>query len=358
LSAAALTQVAFYGGAPEIQANAYVRMPVASIFPTVTGGTAGGQWNCWANAVEIMTDAPVVEFCVYTTNTKKTMFQVDGQYVDFVGSTGLGAGAADTYFKLTFATRKVRRIRMLLATVPASGPSLFKQIRVSATCSFWKPAMSKVMRVAWAGDSYGEGQNGAGTIYAVPNSAYPVVTCELLGLRDCRQVSVGACGYISTNGGLRSALRDQIPRWANQGPFDLIVFANGYNDAGNDPAVIQAEVLYCLRLARSLYPTTPIVVLGCQAGSGGPNANQIACDAAIGAAVTQFDDAICKFVPVSVSATNNWLNGTGYIGAANGSGNSDVYIDPDKVHPALPGAEFIGFRAAAGIRKAVASMCV
>jgi lysophospholipase L1-like esterase len=357
LAPATLNQIAWYGGIPTPILSLYVCLPVASVLPSTNGNIGSGMLdkNQWASAFEIMTDSDKVQFGIYISSAAKVMFQVDGQYVDFAGTAGNNAANTDTFFELTFASRKTRRIRVLLPNVPSKGCTLVKSIRVSPTCSFWKPPQSEVLRLAWAGDSYSEGTNGAASIYPIPNAAWPVLTGELLGIRDVRQVSVGSCGYISDNAGARSKLRDQIPRWANQGPFDLIVFANGYNDSSSTPYAIQTEVLADLQLVSTLHPSSPIVVLGCQAGAAGPSAAQIATENAIAAAVKQFNYPLCKFAPVSTD-TPTWLNGTGYVGATNGTGNSDVYVDPDHTHPTIAGAEYLAYRSAAAIRMAVLSM--
>lgn len=351
---AAASQVAFYGGVPTPILTNYVAMPVVSVLPSTNGNLGLADLNQWASAIEIMTDSDKVQFIAFTSSAVKLMFQVDGQYVDFTGTAG-PASALDTFVKLAFASRKIRRIRVLLPTVPATGPTLPKAMHMTPGASFWKPPQEQVMRVAWAGDSYGETTNSAGSIYPIPNAAWPVLTCELLGLRDCRQLTVGSCGYLSNSAGTRSRLRDQIPRWAAQAPFDLIVLANGYNDASFAAADITAEVFYDLQYIRSLYPTTPVVVLGCQAGNSGPGASQIATELAIASAVAQTGDYLCQFVPVSTD-TPTWLNGTGYVGATNGTGNSDVYVDPDHTHPTLAGSEYLAFRSAVGIRQGVANM--
>lgn len=244
---------------------------------------------------------------------------------------------------------------MLVPTHPSGGPALIKTIRTAPLYSFWKPCQRDVIRVGWSGDSYSEGTNGAGTVYPIPNASWPVMTCELLGFRDCRQLAVGATGYLSDDGGLRSKMRDQIPRWAAQGPFDLLVFAHGYNDSSFSASAITAEVLYDLQLVRANYPTTPIVVHGCQAGNSGPGASQIATENAIAAAVAQFADQFAVFMPVSTDIPT-WLNGTGYSGATNASGNSDIYVDPDHTHATQSGYQYLSYRSARAIRNALASM--
>jgi hypothetical protein len=359
LSASAQNQVAWYGGVPTLVGGAYVAMPVTTVYPSSAGniGFGLGGKNQWAHAAEIATDSDKVQFNIYVSSASKIMFQVDGQYVDFTGTSGNATNNTDTFFTLTFASRRVRRIRVLIPNNPAKGASFLKTIAVQPTASFWKPTQSQVLRLGWFGDSYSEGTNGAATVYPIPNAAWPVITGELLGLRDVRQLAVGSTGYVSDASGARSNMRKLIPLVMDQAPFDLLVVAHGYNDSSFTPAAIQAEALACYALLRKNCPNTPIVVLGCQAGSAGPNASQLACEGAISSAVAQMADPFCKFAPVSTD-TPTWLNGTGRVGATNASGNSDVYVDPDGAHPTLAGNEYLAFRSARAIRGAVNGMIV
>ena len=366
LTSAAINKVAWYGGVPSPYAAInYVCMPVTSVLPSVNGNLAAGanssgvtaDMNAWSHAMEVMTDATTIEFCLFTNNVKKTFIQVDGQYVDFTGVTGTGT-TADNFIKLAFASRKVRRIRITGSSLNSNANTvLYKQIRVAATCDFWKPSMQDVIRVGFCGDSYAEGTNGAGTTYPVSNAAWPVLACELLGFRDCRQLAVGATGYLADNGGLRSTFRNQIPRFSAQAPFDLLIVGHGYNDYASSPSAVTTEATLALQALRAANVGVPIVVLGAQAGTKGPDATLIAIENAISAAVTAVNDPLCKFHPVSTDTTT-WLNGTGKVGATNGSGNSDVYIDPDGIHPAGPlaGEEYLAYRTAKSVRTALAAM--
>lgn len=364
LTSAAVNNVAFYGGVPSA-ALGYVAMPVSSWAPATNGninalvggsspGLTGDQ-VAWSNAAEIMTDAPKVEFCLYNSSNRKVMFQVDGQYVDFNGSASGNASNADTFFELTFATRKTRRIRVLMSSLLTTGLSMLKAIRVSATCSFWKPSQQDVLRAGCIMDSYGEGTNGSATIYPIPNAPWPIVACELLGIRDCRQLAAGGTGYLADNAGTRSILRNQLSKFWSQAPFDLLIVGHGYNDTSSAPAAVTAEALYDLQQMRAANPGVPVVVLGTQAGATGPSAAVIATEGAVSAAVAALADPLCKFVPVSTDIPT-WLNGTGFSGTTNGSGNSDAYIDTDHIHPVIAGAEYLAFRTALGVRRAVASM--
>lgn len=171
LTTTTLTKMAWYGGIPTPTSTSHVAMPVASTLPALTGNLATlvnafgitADLSSFAYATELMTDASVIEFAIWINNARKVMFQVDGQYVDFAGSAGLGSSAVN-YFKLTFASGKARRIRVLMSTLPNAVTTL-TSIRTNALASIWKPSQKDVLRLAWGGDSYGEGFNTSGTIF-------------------------------------------------------------------------------------------------------------------------------------------------------------------------------------------------
>lgn len=363
LRSAALNQVAWYGGVPTPHANAYVAMPVASVAKadgTGSGGNSGlgganAALNSWQFACEILTDATTVEFINFAHSGRKVMYQVDGQYTDLNGYAGFQASNVDNFFKLAFPDARVKRVRQLMGTHPSNGVTYLKAIKLNPNASIFRPDLNDVARVAFGGDSMVEGFNTSGTFYPIPNSTWPQITCERLGFRDCRQLAVGSTGYLSDMAGSRSKARDQILRWAAQGPFDLIVFAWSYNDSSTDISAFTAEVLYCLQLARRLFPATPIVVLGCQAANAGPSAGQIAKENGIADAVNTFNDPLCRFAKVSTDVTP-WYFGTGRVGATNGSGNTDIYVDTDSAHDTLAGAAYKAARAEIAIRNAIVSM--
>lgn len=357
LSPAAQNRVAWYGGKPTVASGAHVGLVVSSAAPA--SGTGYASANVLATdillngAAEIETDSDVVEFQLYGKNDKVVMFQVDGVYVDKTGTAFTSSTTTDHFAKLTLASRKVRRIRAMLSTTTGVGVTFVRSIRVKTNCSFWMPDQSGVLRCGWAGDSYSEGFPYS---LGVPNGTWSTLACELLGVRDCRQLAVGGTGYVSEGSPTRKKFSDQVPFWINQAPWDLFVSAHGYNDHGNSSADVQAGVVAGISQIRAAYPSLPIVVLGAQGGVRNLSAGTLAVEAGISAGVSQLNDPLIKFAPVSTDASP-WLTGTGNTGATNNSGNSDVYIGPDAVHPSYPaGHEYLALRAANAIRGAVASM--
>lgn len=70
-------------------------------------------------------------------------------------------------------------------------------------------------------------------------------------------------------------------------------------------------------------------------------------------------EALAQQLPCDVlttAASTPWTFGTGYIGATNGSGNSDFYITTDATHPVDLGHAHIGRVAADAIRKIINGM--
>lgn len=368
LTSAALNQVAWYGGIPKGNGK-YVHMPVASVSPAVGGNLAGyantaitADMNAWNYGEVILTDALTVEFGIFANSSMRVMLQVDDQYVDKVGWVGAQAGGADNFLKLVFATRKMRKIRLMHAirAGAASGSMLF-QIRLTALAKFRSPVVSNLTKLLWFGDSNGEGLLHA---YETPNAPNGFITGELLGFDDTRLCSVGQTGYTVDNGGLRKKLRDQLPMHLDpagslyQGVPDAIMFSHGYNDYPTAPATITAEVAYDLALARS-YANCPILVNGAMPGNKGPDAQLLAVENAISAGVTQYvassGDKLCKFLPF-LTDTVVPIEGTGYVGATNASGNSDYAVDTDHIHLAVYGHELAAYQQAHRARVALSSM--
>ncbi len=360
---AAASRVAWYGGVPSAAVASFVCMPVVSNLPangnltSLVGPNVTIDQSMYNHAAEIMTDGEVVEFAAYCKNNRKVMFQVDGQYVSKAGHFGNSTGNAINYFKLTFGTKKTRRIRMLMSnmTEVADGATMLTAIRLSPLSSFWRPPGSGVLRMGCFTDSYGMGGGGQNN-FDTPNASFTTLAGELLGIRDVRQLSQFGTGYLATGAG-RSKLAAQIPRSLGpQGPWDLLLVAHGYNDAAQVPANVQAEALADFKLLRQGAPNVPIVVLGPWAGKTGPSAAVVNIENAIRGAVDAFKDPLCRFAANS-TAPQPFLYGTGRQGDLKGDGNADVYIGTDGTHlTPIAGHEYAAFRAATAIRETVNAM--
>lgn len=322
--------------------------PVSDHYPAVDGnlngylsynlGLQGAYWE-----VEFMTDALTPEVKFLSTGTSQGFaIVVDGQYL--TNKTGTAAGAAGTRFvKMTFTgSRKVRRIQF--RTSAANG---WGGVSVLPTDSIWAPPQNDVITAAFTGDSYAEGQGL--TVPWNPGAFFPVVASDLLGWRDPRLTAVGSTGYLTTGG--RSIVRAQLDWW--DFTPDVVVVAAGANDTAFSDTAVGNEAYETFKKIRAKYPQAPLFVFGPWAKFSGPSAGVISREVAIQNAFNTFSDPNSFFFPMN-QAGNQWITGTGYIGATNGSGNSDFYIKSDG-HPVDIGHEYIGRRVADCIRGVINS---
>jgi hypothetical protein len=116
---------------------------------------------------------------------------------------------------------------------------------------------------------------------------------------------------------------------------DVVFAAMSFNDvsAGFTAAQIAAEAALLFPALRAAYPDALIVGVGLSPKNTGPSAAYIAVEAAAIAAFQAWADPFSAFIPVATAASP-YLFGTGAVGATNGSGNTDVYLSADVVHPA------------------------
>ena len=139
-------------------------------------------------------------------------------------------------------------------------------------------------------------------------------------------------------------------------PPDVIFTMGSYNDRAAAAATITANALAGLVSARAQYPDVPIIVFGVCPGSSGPSSGSpsiLQAEAAVQAAVAQFADPFCAFVPVSTDPNGAWVSGTGKAGTTTGAGNSDWATTSDGIHPSDEGCAMIGRRYAEGAIAAI-----
>jgi lysophospholipase L1-like esterase len=341
---------AVHGGTARIYNTSFWAFPVSSVAPA-TDGNLNGYFSDTPDAqamgweVAFVTDDPLPTIRVSGFNAGNSNFRVivDGQYVTKAATTYAQTGLS--YVQLDFGgIRQPRHIRFR-----SMGGNLFGGVLVGALSTVWAPDESDVIRVAFTGDSYSDRLGYTGST-VLPDAMWCHVVGNLLGWRDVRQVAVGGTGYLN-NGGVRSTIQNQIPRWIGIKP-DVVVFAAGYNDSIASPSALTSAALLALQTVRASLPDAAIIVVGPWPGAGGQSAAVLSKEAAILSAVQQFSDPLTMFVPQE-NVDTPWISGTGYVGATNGSGNSDLYISSDTIHPSEAGHIHLGRRAASAIRDAI-----
>lgn len=333
----------FRGGFAQVHATNYYRFPVITLPDGATGNTGDSSKNANGWAVEFMSDASKVMVRIgCSTSTNGVQFEVDDYLVSATALT-MPATSGDGYFLLDFSNvggRKRRKIRLEGDT--ATG---FYGVYVGPTSSVWSYETPRDIKVAFVGDSI-EAQTGATT----PNGGYAIKVGKALGWSNVFQVAMGGTGFVAT-GSHNSTFGDSF-RVADVVAInpDVIFIGGSTNDSGTASATLRAAILATFRAYRTALPYVPIVVHSVWGGSSGPGAPYLAVEADTAAAFATWADSNSYFFPISNDPDGAWVFGTGKVGATNGSGNSDVYVSNDGVHPSPDGHDYYARRVAHAFR--------
>lgn len=323
---------------------------VASVYTTgwsvSNPGGAGGNTafdaahSTWGWAIEWETDAPKVMIRLLNSSLK-WMAEVDDQRVSataqaYPGTSGTG------YILLDFTSAggsAVRKFRFEMCEASA-----FDGVYVGPTYTIWKPQDENGVIASVVGDSIEAGAGASAEFWAANKWLG-----KLLGWTDVRQVAFGGTGFVipGSFNTFGSALR--VADVVASAP-DVLLVVPSQND--DNQAGLQSAMLATLQAYRTGLPTTPIVVLGADAGSSGPSAARLTTEAAMLAAFNQWGDSRSFFVPCSNAADGSWFTGTGFVGSLSGSGNRDRF-GYDSAHPNDLGHQWRAQRLAHALRMLV-----
>lgn len=329
----------FYGGNPVV-ANGGLR---------IFRGPANSAYGQSCGRMAFMTDAPVAQVALNTGTLRTYRAYVDGR-LESDEKQGFAAGGTNIHYpKIAFNGPRARGRRIDLEII-LDGSFAVNDFTVAVPPGYriWAVDTSQRLKIAIIGDSF---TDGAGS--SVNALAWAYELGRMLGGLDVDILAEGrggtgyiargpgptdnsaATGYNNINTSGDPARLDGVAAW---GP-DIVIFALGTNDDGkpNAAADLKAAALYAYQQVRLRMPSVPIIVLGPWPATSGPSANKIAAENLIRAAVDQFADPACVFVPVCTASPKPLFYGTGYSGAKNGSGPSDWMIGgttgTDPTHP-------------------------
>jgi lysophospholipase L1-like esterase len=230
-----------------------------------------------------------------------------------------------------------RRHRILLE---CSNGTAFGGVRVPRGQRIAPPREPAGPRMIVVGDSWTDGAGSDG----VNDHAY--VAGQLLGIRDTWVAGVGGTGYLQDGSQgrhigarIRSDIIDHHP--------DVVIFCYGSDDIRFSPQQIASAASGDWRRVRAALPDARVIVEGPWPAAGA-NARAAASDAAIDAALQRA--ARAAGLPYVSPVQDAWIQGTGYVGHRSGTGNSNVLIGPDGIHPSPSGHLYVGNREAAAWR--------
>ncbi len=316
--------------------------PTAGQMSPEVPSTGYDNANNWEVTFVTSSDVVEIEFQP-STATNPYRFIVDGQYVARDGQQVTATG--NQFVKLTFASATSRTI-----TLEAQGGHLIGGVTVKTGYTVTAPTGTTVKAVV-TGDSFTEALNQgtySGTTKFWQWDGLANVFARKAGITWMRNAAVGGTGYWNQSGGVpgtRSNIYNQEDYWISDDTYDAILFAGGYNDAGQtSDANLRILARAAWEKARTAQPNALIMVAGIWGGRtlSSDSSVRIPSEAALLAEFNSWADPFSMFIPVSPTYATAWMYGTGYEGATNGSGNSDLYVSTDGTHPNRSGHLYLG----------------
>jgi lysophospholipase L1-like esterase len=319
----------FYGGKP----TADIATFCAFNSVTLNGGPSAFVWR-----VECAVDAIKVQFTVFNYGGTHCRFLVNDQYVAATQTTV--TNTATSYITLDFTAAGGRAVRKI--ALEGENALVFQAFSVLPTESLTKPG-GPVSRMFVVSDSFGCA-GGATERF----KGFPQVLGDLLGIRDVWNGGVSGTGYLNQGAG-QATFRQRLSDMTQAAP-DIVLSVGGHNDAG--PSLLRDEITAYLSAirAQSTLRNVPIIIGGVN-GANQATATTIPLENAMAAAITAFADPLVYFVPEITGSAGPYFTGTGSTAGATGTGNCDVYISADAVHPNDAGHAYLAGRLADDITR-------
>lgn len=268
---------------------------------------------------------------------------VNGAPVSLTPGT-LGNGT--TYTTMVFPDARPRLIEIMTNAG-------FRSVHTANPYRCWMPPIPAGQKILVIGDSYSAGVTfGASASVEMQRIYGFAATLGLyLGAESTYWTDgVGGTGYLKTGAGVGNYATRLPAHYASE-PDVVIVGGGGSNDlfgASFSQSQIIAAATNLFIDARSALPNAKLVFME---GFSPPNGfstfkpDYIAIRAALQAALV---DIGVYYVDIATTAA--WIDGSGYIGATTGTGNSDLYIGADGIHPSPAGGPYIRERLAPKLR--------
>ena len=312
-------------------------------YGTVIGSPVNTQGVTY---VETVVDAAKVQFQVFAyAGQSQYRVIVNGQYVTFTATT-LATGGAN-YITVDFTSVGGRASRNV--TMELNNCDFGEFTRVRPVEGISRPS-GKLVRMYVQGDSitaYG------GT--SLPNTGNNLVNRlgAYLEIRDTWVGGVPGTGYINNAANSATTAIQRVPDIISARP-DIIVSLNGHNDAAFlTSAALTTGVTQWLTALRSNPATASVPIVMCGLWCNVPNGSSSTAEIAITAAVTAFNDPLVFNILSITDPDGPWMTGTGSTAAPTGSGNCDVYVGADSVHPNDAGHAYLAGRLADAMMRQV-----
>ncbi len=302
----------------------------------INGATAGSAAAYTGYTVECWVQGNEVAFQLYAIDAVGDyLVLVEAQPITPTWQHFTAGGGY--YLKLTFTTKKTRKIRIMM------GATAFAGAWVPATGDVWET--HKKFTIAALGDSFLVGPQGTseGGIHA---GAFAGEIALRLGA-DVWNLGQGGTGYVNPGNGTTTSpgpggvdyfgAATRLGALAQVPNPDLIMVWGGANDAEYPLNTILTRANSLWSAVGRLFPGVPLIVGGPQSGVFKNLSSKLdAMNNRLKTAAAAHPDVVAY-----VDQRNPmWVDGTGKFGTPTGDGNADFFVSSDGTHPSHAGYAF------------------
>ncbi|MFE9812391.1 SGNH/GDSL hydrolase family protein [Streptomyces sp. NPDC005548] len=312
-------------------------------------GTLSSSQSVWS--VQFGTNSQTLQMRFNYQTAGMYRLVVDGRKVaDLMTAVGGTTAGNSHLMSVDFGSAAPRTVRFDFYTVPFGG------IFLPPTANMWA-VPKRTDRFMVLGDSLSDGSNmntgsGAGT--------WAHRAARLLGSDDYWDEARGGTGYISPGTSpVYAVLGDRLALDVYANPPDRLVIWAGYNDNGGNQTTLRSAADSLYASVKSNLPSCEVYVLGCWAPTSSPATSLTNTDATIKAAaaaaglpfVSPITGSIYNSAGTLLATHGPFITGTGKVGSTTGSGNADIYVGSDGIHPTDAGHAYLARRIVASLQE-------
>lgn len=334
---------------PKFTVNGWTPVPrsgATTIGQTQTA-TLGGvvQANAAQSSIEVTFYGQKIEWRMFGDSGGIYQLWADGSPLTARGVTGPGGTGHGYLLPIDFGSAGLHQVR--LYTNHGMG---ILGVNIGPTDTI-RPGRILPGGVLYGlGDSYSDGANGVTGLDTYPNRL-----AALLNTRRMFWNGEAGTGLTVDAGGSASKKDVYLARLVADTALvpapDLVVVQGSTNDATATSGAIQTALAAVLAQVRTSWPQAFLVVTGVLQPTGSLSAGNVTNNTALRTVATGAGGADLFIDAVA----DGWYSGTGNAGAPAGTGNADVFLMSDTVHPSQAAADFIGEMLAGYIGAALAA---
>ena len=278
-----------------------------------------------------------MEWNIVTSGTEmKYRFFVDDLPLTAASVAATVTAAARYRISIDFGSAAFRKVGFMVT----NSASALESIVIGPTDS-WFPAAADKLRVSVLSDSFGA---GTGTTNTSPDEGVWGQFARMGGY-DVNLSAAGGTGFVTAGSSFNYADTTRLDRVTRTSPHVVLIQAS-VNDNGVATNTLTTAVQALIASLRASIPGAAIGVIGVlypvQQAAAAATTNTTVIAAATGYADFVID-------PTN-DAAGAWVSGAGKSGSTTGSGNADIFLGSDGVHPTQAGHTYYGARIAHAVQ--------